>query len=132
GTAPAIDRLVVVADDADIGFAGGPALGEEAQPEILRDVGVLVLVDEDVAEALMVFGEDVGVLAEDADVLEEQIAEVDGVERFEAPLVVGVELLAAAIGVNARFTGGDILGQEAAVLPVVHHAGELAGGPALL
>ena len=50
GAAPAIDRLVVVADAGDV----AAALGEQAQPEILGDVGVLVLVDEDVLEALLV------------------------------------------------------------------------------
>jgi hypothetical protein len=49
GAAPAIDRLVVVADAADIVAGPRLALGEQAQPQILRDVGVLILVDEDVA-----------------------------------------------------------------------------------
>ena len=98
GAAPAVDRLVVVADDADIGFARGLALREEAQPEVLGDVAVLVLVDEDVAEAAVVLGEDLRVLAEEADVLEQQVAEVGGVERLEAGLVVRVELLALAVG----------------------------------
>jgi hypothetical protein len=46
GTAPAIDRLIVVADAAHI--LG--ALGEQPQPQVLRHVGVLVFVDQDVAE----------------------------------------------------------------------------------
>ena len=48
GAAPAIDRLVVVADAAQVRLLAGRCLGEQAQPEILRDVGVLVLVDEHV------------------------------------------------------------------------------------
>src|SRR3546814_12521352 len=47
GATPAVDRLVVVADAAEVAVA----LRQEAQPEVLRDVGVLVLVDQDVAEA---------------------------------------------------------------------------------
>jgi hypothetical protein len=50
GAAPAIDRLVVVADAAEVLASAGP--GPEPQPQILRDVGVLVLVDQDVFEAL--------------------------------------------------------------------------------
>ena len=50
GAAPAVDRLVVVADAADVAVAAG----EQPQPEVLRDVGVLVLVDEDVAEPALV------------------------------------------------------------------------------
>src|SRR5947207_15845296 len=43
GAAPRIDRLVVVADAAEI--AAG--FGEELQPLILRLVGVLIFVDQD-------------------------------------------------------------------------------------
>ena len=59
GAAPAVDRLVVVADAADV----GRALRQQPQPQVLRDVGVLVLVDQHVAEAALVVGEHVGVLA---------------------------------------------------------------------
>ena len=48
GAAPAVDRLVVVADAAEV----LARLREQPQPEILRDVGVLVLVDQHVAEAV--------------------------------------------------------------------------------
>ena len=50
GAAPAVDRLVVVADAADVGRAAG----QQPQPQVLGDVGVLVLVDQDVAEAALV------------------------------------------------------------------------------
>ena len=54
GAAPAVDRLVVVADAAQIAMA----LRQQPQPQILRDVGVLVLVDQQIAEAPLVVGED--------------------------------------------------------------------------
>src|SRR3546814_14470441 len=44
GATPAVDRLVVVADAAEVAVALRP----EAKPEVLRKVGVLVLVDQDV------------------------------------------------------------------------------------
>ena len=50
GAAPAIDRLVVVADAAEV----LARLRQQPQPEILGDVGVLVLVDQHVAEAVLV------------------------------------------------------------------------------
>src|SRR3546814_14326000 len=53
GAAPGIDRLVVVADAGAVAVL----LGEQAQPQILGDVGVMVLVDQDVVEPVMVFGE---------------------------------------------------------------------------
>ena len=55
GAAPAIDRLVVVADTADVLLA----LGQQPQPQILRDVGVLVFVDQHVVEAALIVGEHV-------------------------------------------------------------------------
>jgi hypothetical protein len=55
GPAPAIDRLVVVADAAEIVVAAG----EQAQPEVLGHVGVLVLVDQEVAELLLIAPADV-------------------------------------------------------------------------
>ena len=54
--APRIDRLVVVADAAKV----ATRLGEQLQPFILAGVGVLIFVDQDVAEALAIAFEDVG------------------------------------------------------------------------
>ena len=48
--APAVDRLIVVADAGDVAVR----LGEQAQPEILSDVGVLILVDQDGAKASLI------------------------------------------------------------------------------
>src|SRR5262245_13277023 len=59
--APAVDRLVVVADAADI---GGIAAGQQPEPQILGDVGVLIFVDQDVAQALPVGREHVGMLTQ--------------------------------------------------------------------
>ena len=73
--APAIDRLIVVADAANIAVA----LGEQAQPEILRHVGVLILVHQHIEEALLIFFQHVGVLLKQAQILQEKIAEVGSV-----------------------------------------------------
>ena len=77
--APAVDRLVVVADAADVLVP----LREQPQPEILRDVGVLVFVDQHVAEAALEIGEHVGLLAEEPQAFEQQVAEVGGVQRLQ-------------------------------------------------
>ncbi len=93
GAAPAVDRLVVVTDAADVfehsscrrrgvlplpacGQRIGGALGawripltrraarralpQQAQPEILRHIGVLVLVDQHVAEARLILAQHLG------------------------------------------------------------------------
>ena len=52
--APAVDALVVVADDGEVVVLAARA----ADPEVLRAVRVLVLVDVQVAPALLVVGED--------------------------------------------------------------------------
>ena len=84
GAAPAVDRLVVVADAADVlrrrqFVTRGKSLvasrhrsrhrplREQPQPQVLGDVGVLVLVDQDVAEAVLVLGQHVRVLAKQPD-----------------------------------------------------------------
>ena len=80
GAAPRIDRLVVVADAAEV----AARLGEQLQPLVLRLVGVLIFVDEDVAEAVAIALEHVGVRAEDDQHVEQQVAEVAGVEGAAA------------------------------------------------
>ena len=89
GAAPRIDRLVVVADAADV----LALLREQPQPQILGLVGVLIFVDQDVLEALLVLLEHVAVRAQDRQHVEQQVAEIAGVERLQPLLIGGVELL---------------------------------------
>ncbi len=128
GPAPAVDRLVVVAHAAQV----ARLLGEDAQPHILRDVGVLVFVDQHVTEALVVLGQHVGARLEDRQVVEQQVAEIAGVERLEARLVHRVELDRAAARDLARRVGADLVGREAAVLPAFDHAVDDARRPFLV
>jgi hypothetical protein len=108
--APAIDRLVVVADAADVGaFAGGP-LGEQPEPHVLRGVGVLVLVDQDESELLLVLLEHVRMARNMRIGMAKQIAEIDRVQGLQ-PLLVGlVERPALAIGKGAAVALGDVGG----------------------
>ena len=73
GAAPRVDRLVVVADDARLSCL----CGEGADPQVLRPVRVLVLVDVQVAPALLVPGQHLGRLLEQPDGLEQQVVEVE-------------------------------------------------------
>ena len=78
-----VDRLVLVADDADV-----PVLAaEQLEEAVLRVVRVLVLVDEDVAEGLAPALERLGEALEDLHREHEQVVEVDGVRGVQAPLV---------------------------------------------
>ena len=57
--APAVDRLIVVADAADVLVR----LRQQPQPEILDDVGVLVFVDQYIFPSLLILRQDGVVLA---------------------------------------------------------------------
>ncbi len=134
--APAIDRLVVVADAADVGLR--PAvdrrlrLRQQPEPQILRHVGVLILVDQHVAEAVVIVGEHVGVAAQNAQRLQHQVAEVGGVQHLQPRLIGGIELSPAPVGEGAPVHLGHVARRQPAVLPVVDMAGKLARRPALL
>ena len=80
GPAELVDRLAVVVRPRS-GSAG--LSGQELQELELDHVRVLELVDQDVAEAAAHLGEDVLLLAEEAEREEELIAEVDAVGRAQ-------------------------------------------------
>src|SRR5215213_7103061 len=126
--APAIDRLVVVADAAQV----LARLGKEPEPEILGHVGVLILVHQHVAETVLVLLQDVGMLAPQAQTFEQQVAEIDGIENLQPLLICAVESSTLAVGEGAGFTGGNLIGSETPVLPAVDMGGELACRPTLL
>ena len=81
--APRVDRLVVVADDREVAVLRG----QRADPQVLRAVRVLVLVDVEVAPLVLVLGEHVGRLLEQPDGLEQQVVEVERVGLAQALLV---------------------------------------------
>ena len=93
GAAEAVHRLVGVADDGDVVVAAG----EEEDDLVLRLVRVLVLVDEDVLEALAVVLEDVGVVAEQAHGVDQQVVEVHRPRLEQAVLVLAVDLGVLAV-----------------------------------
>ncbi len=83
GAAPGVDRLVVVA------HAGDPAAlaGQHFQQAVLRVVGVLVFVHQQVAQALAPGIAAFGIGFEDAQRQPDQVVEIDRVERGQALLV---------------------------------------------
>ena len=81
-----------------------PAASSRSQ-RYWRDVGVLVLVDEDVAEPALVLRQHVGVALQDGEDVQQQVAEVAGVQRPQPLLVLGVELGALVVE-GARLGGG--------------------------
>ena len=93
GAAPAIDRLVVVADAAQVlRLRGIGALDQQPQPQILGGVGVLVFVHQNIFEALLVLAQHIRLFTQQAKGFEQEIAEIDGVKRLQPLLVERVEL----------------------------------------
>ena len=80
GPTPLVDRLVGIADDAEVVVSG-----EMTDEEILRAVRVLVLVHHHVAELLRVALAYGGRLLEELDGLEKQVIEVEGIGFLERP-----------------------------------------------
>ncbi len=117
GAAPAVDRLVVVADAAQI----AARLGQQSQPQILSDVGVLVLVNQQIAKAPVIVGEDFGVLCEEREVVQQKVAEIDGVDGLKPLLIALVKCDCAALGKAVGVSARDLVGSEAAVLPALDH-----------
>ena len=107
-------------------------LGEEAQPKILDDVGVLVFVDQNIAKPALEALEDVAVLAEEPQRFEQEVAEIDGVQRLEAGLVGCVERRAATAGEGGRLALRRVLRIEPPVLPTIDESSQCARRPALV
>ena len=88
GAAPAVDRLVVVADDADVAVLAGEQLHEL----VLRAVGVLVLVDEDVAgTSAGTSRSSLRILGEHAHGQHEQVVEVHGVRDAQRLAEIAID-----------------------------------------
>ena len=88
GAAPRVNRLIVVAHDHEVLVLGGEQVGDL----VLDMVGVLVLVDADVAEALLVLLEHLGAGAQQLERAHEQIVEIHGVRGAQAALQLQVHL----------------------------------------
>ena len=97
--APAIDRLIIIANTTDIlAFAFLAALGQQAQPEILRDVGILILIDQDILEQMAIALQHFGVLGKDRQIVQQQIAKVTGIQGTKPLLILAIDFHRAAIG----------------------------------
>ena len=88
GAAPLVDRLVGVADDAQVAVP----VGQEPDEPVLRRVGVLVLVDHDEPEALAVAAPARLVGLEQLLRLQQEVVEVEGVGLGQGAPVPVVDL----------------------------------------
>ena len=94
GATPGVDGLVVVADDHEVPELGGQQVGDG----VLDVVGVLVLVDADLEEAVLVALENARVLGEQLVGLDQQVVKVHGVGLGQADGEGAVDAAGGAVG----------------------------------
>ena len=127
GAAPAVDGLVGVADGADVAVVAGEQVGQL----VLRVVGVLVLVDQDVPVAGGVLLADPVVPAQQGDGAQQQVVEVEraGAAQDLLVLLEAVDELCVAVAV---FRGPQLVRGEHPVLPLVDLPDQAARGQRVL
>ena len=96
--------MVIVTDAANV-FA---LLGEQAQPEILDGVRVLIFVDENIFKLGLIFFEDIAVVLQQIQAVQQQIAKVAGVQGKQTRLIERVHPLALTIGESLIITSVQI------------------------
>ena len=122
GAAPRVDGLVVVANYHDVLVP----CGQKHRDLVLRVVGVLVLVHHDVTEAILVRGENLGVVLQQQIRINQQIVEVERVRRAQALLQT---LVHARRHLADRIGGlnGEIRGRSARFSLEMRFMSELTG-----
>ena len=107
GATPAVNGLVVVAHDHEVLVLGGQQVGDL----VLDVVGVLILVDANVAEALLVLVEHLGAGTQQLERAHEQVVEVHGVGGTQAALKLHIDLrglfVVGAVGGFEHVLGPD-------------------------
>ena len=83
GTAPSVNALVIVADDAKILVC----LGQTVHELELRMVGVLILVHHDIVVTLAAFVQRLGAFCKQSQHEQDQVIEIDGVAGLECLLI---------------------------------------------
>src|SRR5262249_48240182 len=98
GSAPAIDRLIGVADDAEIGIIDRQTTNDC----ILGKIGVLIFIDQDKAVTRIQVGTQLGIVLKSERGKEKQIVEIDRIRVPQAPLV---ERINAGYGLSEKVHG---------------------------
>ena len=124
--APAVDRLVVVADH----HQALATLGQQPQPGVLDGVGVLELIHQHMAEASLVVLEQAGVVAPQIQRTQQQLGEVDDASAGAGLFIGFVDL--QLCGEEQITAGLDVAWTQAFVLLRVDPPLRLARRPALL
>ena len=118
--------LVAVSNDGDVLVL----CAQHHHDLVLGSVGVLVLVDQDVLEALLVAAQDVWVVAEQQHGVREQVIEIHRTCLQQAELILLVDL--GMLAIHGRRGGGQrVLREQQLVLPLADHVVHAARGEPL-
>ena len=128
--APAVDRLVVIADHHQAGAGFRRHAGQVAQPGVLHGVGVLELVDQQVTEAALIVGEQAGVVAPQLVGAQQQLGKIHHVGAAAGLFVGHIHLqLGGEIQIADRL---DVLRTVAFILLAIDEPLQLARWPLFL
>ena len=104
---------------------------EQAQPEILCDVRVLILVHQNIAEPALVLIEHIVMCLENRHNMQQQIAEIHGVEFQKTLLIHRVELGATIVERTCICTW-HLFGCQRSVFPAINKARKHTRRPAFI
>ena len=112
GAAPAVDRLVLVADHAQVRAAGR----KRAHQQILHAVGVLVFVDQQMLRARLPSQQHARVALEDLVYVQQQVAEVHRVHRAQPFAIEPVNRRQRSVAAVAAGAFGECCGTDGVIL----------------
>ncbi len=115
GPAPSVDRLILVADHADVVLAGG----QRAQQQVLHPVGVLIFVHQQVVKPRAPSLQHVGMEMEELMHQQQQVAEIHRVKFAQALLVDAIDFRDHRRSGPASVTAASSCRREALVLGLI-------------
>ena len=93
-------------------------------------VGILIFVNKDIFESRLIHLKHIAVFFEDRQHVEQQIAEIAGVERLEPLLILRIEQPALAIREPLTLACVNIGGDQPLILPLIDQPAKRARGEA--
>ena len=126
GPAPAIDRLIIIAHAADVVMR----LRQQPQPQVLRHIGILILVHQTVFEPALILRQHIRMRLKDRNHMQQQIAEIHRVQGAQ-PVLIGRVKLGSPVVIGPRFGRRHAGRRQRPVLPAVDQPGQHPCRPAL-
>ena len=106
------------------------ALGQQPEPEVLDQIGVLILIHQDVAEHTMVIRQYIRLAAQYFCHVQQQVAEIGRVQRAQPGLIGFVQRDGPAVGEIRVVVGSDPRGRQSFVFPALDQSHQRGRHPA--